>query len=116
MKKYCFTGETIDHYGVTLHRIKALIDIPNFGVKAGDLGGWIEKEENLSHDGDAWVMNEVKVYADARVYGDARICDNAQIYGKAQVYGHAWVHSNAIVYGKAEVFHYADRHAPDVGL
>lgn len=82
MKKYSFTGETIDHHGVTLHRIKALIDIPVSGVKAGDLGGWIEKEDNLSHDGEAWVTDEAKVYGDARIYGNARICNNAQIYGK----------------------------------
>ncbi|AGF87662.1 Uncharacterised protein [Streptococcus suis] len=28
----------------------------SFGsVEVGDLGGYIEKEENLSHDGNAWV-------------------------------------------------------------
>ena len=36
-----------------LYRIRALIDIPAYGVEAGDLGGFIEKEDNLSHDGTA---------------------------------------------------------------
>ena len=53
MKKYKFTGETKLWLGRTLHRIKAVI---SFGeVQAGELGGWIEKESNLDHDGNAWV-------------------------------------------------------------
>ena len=48
--------------GKTLYRIKALID---FGVVlAGSLGGYIEKEDNLTHTGNAWV------YGDARVSGN----------------------------------------------
>ena len=51
MKKYEFTGETKvinDWRGeVTLHRIRAVIEFKN--VSVGDIGGWIEKEENLSH-------------------------------------------------------------------
>lgn len=54
MKKFKLTSEFIvDISGVKLFRIKALIEFGN--VKAGDLGGYIEKEENLSHMGDAWV-------------------------------------------------------------
>ena len=54
--KYEFTGETKKvslFRNITVRRIRATIA---FGVvKAGDLGGWIEKEENLSQEGDAWV-------------------------------------------------------------
>ena len=81
--------------GKTLYRIKALID---FGVVlAGSLGGYIEKEDNLAHTGDAWV------YGNARVYGDAQMYDNAQVYGNAHVYGNAWVSGNARVSGNAWV-------------
>lgn len=57
MKKYEFTGETkqVNLEGKTtiLHRIRAT---KNFGIiKTGDLGGWIEKEENLSHENNARV-------------------------------------------------------------
>lgn len=62
-KKYELTDEKIETFGTTLCRIRALRDISAFAVKAGDLGGFIEKEENLSHDGDA------EVYGNARVYG-----------------------------------------------
>ena len=34
----------------TVYRIKALRDFGD--VKTGQLGGWIEKESNLSHDGN----------------------------------------------------------------
>lgn len=46
MKKYELTNETKIFNGVELHRIKALKDFGD--VKKGDLGGWLEKEENLS--------------------------------------------------------------------
>ena len=55
-KKYEFTGETRALSSTTiLHRIRAVIDIPGAGVNAGDIGGWIESDSNLSHDYDAWV-------------------------------------------------------------
>ena len=93
MKKFEFTGETKVVFGKTLYRIRALVKIETeyLNVNPGDLGGWIEKEENLSHNGNAWV------YGDARVYGDA------WVYGNARVYGNAWVYGDARVYGNAEV-------------
>ena len=95
MKKYELTTNTKMRFGRKLFQIKALV---SFGdVTAGDLGGYIEKEENLSHDGDAWV------YGDALVYGNAQVSGNAQVYGVAQVYGDAWVSGNARVYGDAQV-------------
>lgn len=57
MKKYVFTDETVKTAeGFILRRIKALRDFGD--VKAGDLGGFIEKESNLSHDGNAWVFGD----------------------------------------------------------
>ena len=48
--------DTIDVFGVTLFRVKALI---SFGtVKKGDLGGYVEKEDNLYHSGNAWVSGD----------------------------------------------------------
>ena len=46
-------NDTINVSGVTLFRIKAL---KSFGeVKKGDLGGYIENEDNLSRLSNAWV-------------------------------------------------------------
>lgn len=68
LPKYKLTEETKQHEGITLYRIQALVDIPSIGVKAGDLGGWIESESNLSQEGDAWVFGNAKAYGNARVY------------------------------------------------
>ena len=64
-KKFELTSDTKDTEFRQLYRIKALIDFGD--VKAGDLGGFVEKEENLSHSDDAWV------YGNARVYGNALV-------------------------------------------
>ena len=69
--KYEFTEETIKVSGKVLHRIKAVRDFEF--IKAGELGGYIEKEENLSHEGNCWVSDGAAVYGNARVYGDAKI-------------------------------------------
>ena len=72
-KKYKLTDNTKIVCGVTLHQIQALRDIPTHGVKTGDMGGWIEKEDNLEHDGNAWVYGNASVYGNARVGGDAMV-------------------------------------------
>ena len=81
MKKYELTAEFIEKWGKKLFRIKALI---SFGsVEVGELGGYVEKEDNLAQTGNAWVSG------DARVYGNAEVSGNARVYGDARVYGNA---------------------------
>ena len=101
-KKYELTDETQEWNGRTLHRIRALADFDD--VKAGDLGGWIEKEENLSHNDNAWVCVNAWVFGNAQVFGDARVCGNAQVFGDAWVFGNAQVFGDARVFGNAQVF------------
>lgn len=72
MKKYEFTDETKEWNGRTLHRIRALFDVRD-GVRAGDLGGWIESEDNLDQSGTSWVGGNAIVSDDAWVGGNARI-------------------------------------------
>ena len=94
-KKYEFTGETRDLSPTTkLHRIRAVIDIPHAGVNAGDIGGWIESDSNLSHSGNAWVGGDARVYGDAWVDGYARVGGNAWVDGNAWVGGDAHINSN----------------------
>ena len=102
MKKYEMTTETLQLAGFTLHKIKA---VKNFGsVKAGELGGWIESEENLSQADNAWVYNNAKVFDKARVYGDAAVSDDAKVCGYAAVSDNARVCDNAEVSDYVEVF------------
>ncbi len=109
MKKYEFTGETkkVGLFGIiTVKRIRAT---ETFGiVKIGDLGGWIEKEGNLSCENDAWVYGNAQVYGDAKVYGNAKIYGNAKVYGNAKIYGNAQVHGDAEVCGHADVCGHAE--------
>ena len=97
MKKYELTDKTKVEYGVTLHRIRALVDIVRYGVKAGDLGGWIESEANLDQEHDAWVFDKALVFDEAWVSGDARVSGKALVYGKARVYDEARVYKTAHV-------------------
>ena len=99
--------DTIDFIGKTLYRIESLKD---FGcVKKGEKGGYIEKENNLSIQGDAWVGGNAKVYGNAsisesaKIYDNALISGNAEVYGWAKVSGNAWVYDSAWIGGNAEI-------------
>ena len=101
-KKYeLLKDDKIELYGKTLYRIKALIDFDI--VVAGSLGGYIEKEDNLAHTGNAWVYGNAWVSSDAQVSGNAWVSGNAQVSGNARVYGNALVSSNARVYSDKDL-------------
>ena len=107
MKKFELTSEFVTNiYGTKLFRIRALIESGN--VKAGELGGYVEKETNLDHDGDAWVYGNAKVSGDANVSGNAWVSGDAEVYGNAKVSGDAKVYGDAEVYGNAKVSGDAD--------
>ena len=104
-KKYKLTDETINLNGATLYRIEALKD---FGeIKKGDKGGFIESENNLAHEGNAWVSDNARVYGDACVFDNAQVYGNAFVSGYAQVYGDAFVYGNAWLYDNTRVCGYA---------
>ncbi len=102
MRKYQLTGEPqVINGGMSkVKRIQALIDIPETGVKVGDIGGWIEDERNLSDYGSCWVFD------DAIIYGDARVMENAMVRGKAKIHGVRGViiKGNAVVDGDSQIF------------
>lgn len=111
-KKYKFIEEKevlgTDGKKHTLHRIQAIKEFWN--VEKGDIGGWVEKEANLSHDGNAWVKNDACIYGNARIEGNAVISEQAEVYGnaiisgQAEVYGNACVLGNACIDGNAKVY------------
>ena len=100
--------------GRKLYRIEALKDFNR--VKTGELGGYIESENNLSHEGNAWVYDDAKIYGGAKVRdnaivgGNAQICDNVIVYDNAWVYDNAtacnnvWIHGKARIYGNARIY------------
>ena len=87
MKKFELTANSKMCLGKKLFQIKALISFGN--VEEGDLGGFIEKEDNLSQYGNAWVYGNAEVYGNARVYGDAEVYGDAWVSGDAEVSGNA---------------------------
>ena len=96
-------GDNVEVY----YQIQALRDFGD--VKAGDLGGFIEREECLSHDGDCWVADKSFVSYNARVSGDAyvgshcTILDNSSITSKAYLDGMVTTKGNTIIGGKVKV-------------
>ena len=104
--KYIVTND-----GVVLYRIKALKDFGD--VKAGDIGGYIESENNLSHDGDCWIYNDAiakdraKVLDNAIIKDYAYVSNKAIIAGNSKVYDHSIVIGDATVNGTSEVYGYA---------
>ena len=79
--KFKLTDEFKTVLGTKLFRIEATASFGN--VNKGDKGGWVEKESNLSQDGNAWV------------YGDAEVSGNAWVYGNAKaITGYWFAHKN----------------------
>lgn len=109
-KKYELTDDVIretggDGFPAFLYRIKALRDFECNGaqIHTGDLGGYIEGEDNLSHEGSCWVFDDAKVYDSAKVYGDSCVSDSAEVSAYAEVYDQALVGDYAVVSGLAKV-------------
>ena len=89
-----------------LHRIRALRDIGE-KVKAGDLGGFVECEENLSIEAgdDAWIFDDAiacedsHVDKDSRLFGSVVVCGNAYISQGSSLSGHARAEDCAYIRG-----------------
>lgn len=93
------SGYEINWKGITLYRIRAL---KSFGFTSkGSLGGFIQKEDNLSQKGYCWIEDQAKVYGSGYVKDDAIIWDKAEIYDHASVANNAKVEDNSKVYGNA---------------
>ena len=106
-KKYELTDIKGEFNGRIVTRIRALKEFGLNAVnyyQAGDLGGWIESEDNLSHEGNCWVDDDSVVFGNAKVYEDAIISDNAIVGDNAKVHGKAVICDNSIINGNAEVY------------
>ena len=102
-KKFELTDKFVfNTFGIKLFQIKCTKSFKY--AKEGDLGGYVEKDENLDQESNAWVYGDAWVYGNARVSGDARVYGDARVSGDARVYGDAWVSGDARVYGDAQVY------------
>ena len=84
-EKYEITGIAHEKYPF-LHRIRALRDIGS-EVKAGDLGGFVESESNLSFDSgdDAWIFGDAIAAGEGYVDKGSILRDRAVVCGCAYV-------------------------------
>lgn len=88
-----------------LYRIKALREFGD--VSKGEIGGYIEKEGNLSHSGNCWVYWDARVFGEARVTDDSSVCAEARVTGNAHIMGASFVSGSAVVGGNAIVRDFA---------
>ena len=102
-KKYrLLDRDTIVLAGRKLYRIQALRDVC-YSVKEGKVGGYVESEANLSHEGRCWLYHDACAYEDARVEEDATLWGHATLRGKAKLIEGAALWGKAIVQGEAKV-------------
>lgn len=94
-------NDTIFFCGVKLYRIIALRDFSD--VKAGDKGGYVEKEDNLSHYYKTWVSDNAKVFGNAKIFDNAMVSGDAMVSGNAEIYGDAMISGNAKIFGDAQI-------------
>ena len=114
-KKYKLTKESKIVEGVKVFRIKALQDFGNTKtsylgiVEKGDLGGFVERECNLSQYSKSWIRDEAVALGTSTVSGnailrkDGIIKDNVEVSDNAMIEGivsdDSEISGNAIVRG-----------------
>lgn len=120
-KKYILTEKTrtivYREHRIVVHQIMAVRDFDAYAfylgkayikhIKRGDLGGYIQSEKNLSHDGVAWVDDDAVVFNEAFVCDNAWVGGNSKIYGKTIVRGYAKITDRADIGGKIVITDHA---------
>jgi NDP-sugar pyrophosphorylase family protein len=104
-KKFRSIGEPLSK-DLKLYQIQALKDFGD--VKAGDLGGWIESEYNLSDEGNCWIYDNSTVMGSAQIYENATVRGLCYIDNKVMVHGNARLrnvtaYDNVEIYGNSQI-------------
>ena len=98
---------TIEWKGHTLHRIRALRDFGD--IRKGDIGGFVENENNLSHKGNCWIYDDAKAMDNSIMYDNSRICDKSELhddsemYNYTRMYDYSELHNNSIMNDNSEM-------------
>lgn len=94
-------NDSIEIDGHKLYRLRALINFND--VKAGDLGGYVENENNLSQMDDCWIYDNAKVFGNASVSGNANISGDAIIEKDSDyiVFKNSWSSRRYFTYTKS---------------
>lgn len=101
-KKYVLTKESKRVRGKTVYRIKALRNGLSFSQ--GELGGWVESENNLSQKGNCWISKQAVVMDNAVAKGDCNITDSVMICENAQISDTVLIREDVMVRGSAKIY------------
>lgn len=93
---------------IKLYRIQALKTFTKSGgynpiIHVGELGGYVETEDNLSQEGNCWIFGDAKVKDGGKVLDDAIVYDkclvskNSIIRGGSVVGGHCFVTNQSVI-------------------
>ena len=94
MKKYELTKDVRTmNDGTKVYRIRALRDIEEHDVIWGQMGGFVEKEFNLSQavSDTSWVDDEAVVMGQTELVGSVLVQHNSVVEGDSKLYGHVIV-------------------------
>lgn len=106
--KSCISDGETSIVEIKLYRIQALKTFTKPGgcnpvVHVGELGGYVEVEDNLSQDGNCWLFDKArvkdggKVLDDAIVYDKCLVSKNSIIRGRSVVGGHCFVTNQSVI-------------------
>lgn len=106
--KSCISDGEMSVVEIKLYRIQALKTFTKPGgynpvVHVGELGGYVEAEDNLSQDGNCWIFNKArvkdggKVLDDAIVYDKSMVSKNAIVRGGSVVGGHCFITNQSVI-------------------
>lgn len=106
--KSCISDGEMSIVEIKLYRIQALKTFTKPGgynpvVHVGELGGYVEAEDNLSQDGNCWLFDKARVKDGGKVLDDAIVCDksliskNSIIRGRSVIGGHCFVTNQSVI-------------------
>ena len=107
MKYKILNNNILQKDATKLYRIQALKSFSD--VKEGDIGGFVQGENNLSQFGNCWIYDyaEVSGYAsvedDAIVKGCSRVLGYSKVNWKSVVQDYALVHGHSLITDCAQV-------------
>ena len=113
-RKYELTNISMEFGIKTLYRIRALKDFSD--VKVGDLGGWVQSEDNLSQKGECWIYDEAKcmdnarMYDDSCMYGYSEMYDSSRMHGDSKMHNYSEMHDYSIMYSYSKMYDNAEMH------
>lgn len=93
---------------IKLYRIQALKTFTKSGgynpiIHVGELGGYVETEDNLSQEGNCWIFGDAKVKDGGKVIDDAIVYDkclvskNSIVRGGSVVGGHCFITNQSVI-------------------